>query len=147
MAIRPVTPSAAGFGALAADDAVAEGHRFVARLAEEWRSGANRSDRPGEALLGVSSGGVLMAVGGLNADPYLPDGAGTGRLRHVYARPAWRRAGLGALLTRRLVSLAAPRFRRVRLRTGDPGAARLYVRRGFEPVAEPDATHALVVAR
>ena len=88
--------------------------------------------------------GVLVAVGGLNADPYLPPErrGGTARLRHVYVRPAWRRAGVGAALALHLLLLAAPRFRRVRLRTGDLGAARLYERRGFERVAEPDATHA-----
>ncbi len=113
-------------------------------MAAEWRSGANRFDKPGEAFCGVFRDGALVAVGGLNADPYLPD-PGVGRLRHVYVRPAWRRASLGAAITRHLLPLAVPRFRRVRLRIGDPGAARLYERCGFERVAEPDATHALVL--
>ena len=87
-----------------------------------------------------------MAVGGLNADPYLPEDSGTARLRHVYVRPARRRAGSGAALTRHLLSPAGPRFRRVRLRTGNPDAARLHERCGFEPVDEQDATHGFVVA-
>ena len=116
-------------------------------MAAEWRDGTNRFDGPGEAFRGVFRAGVLVAVGGLNADPYLPleDRGGTARLRHVYVRLAWRRAGVGAALTRQLVSLAAPRFRRVRLRTGAPGAARMYERCGFERVEEPDATHALLL--
>ncbi len=144
-AIRPATPASTGFDALASD-AAGEGHRFVARLATEWRSGANRFDRPGEAFRGVFHACELVAVGGLNADPYLPD-PGTGRLRHVYVRPAWRRTGVGTAVTRHLLSLAKPRFWRVRLRTGDPGAARMYERCGFARVAEPGVTHALILPR
>jgi GNAT superfamily N-acetyltransferase len=115
-------------------------------LAAEWRSGANRFDKPGEAFCGVFRAGALVAIGGLNADPYLPD-PGTGRLRHVYVRPVWRRRGFGEAVTRHLLSLAQPRFRRVRLRTGDPGAARMNERCGFGRVAEPGATHALALPR
>ncbi|GAA0598075.1 hypothetical protein GCM10009416_40380 [Craurococcus roseus] len=53
---------------------------------------------------------------------------------------------MGAALTHHLLSLAGPRFRRVRLRTGKPDAARLCERCGFEPVDEQDATHGFVVA-
>lgn len=140
-----MTPASSGFDALASD-ASAEGRRFVARLAEEWRGGANRFDRPGEAFRGAFRDGVLVAVGGLDADPYLPEASGTARLRHGYVRPAWRRAGLGAALTLHLLSPAGLRFRRVRLRTGNPDAARLYGRCGFEHVDEQDATHGFVVA-
>ncbi|GAA0598068.1 hypothetical protein GCM10009416_40370 [Craurococcus roseus] len=65
---RRATPETGGFDALASD-AVAKGHRFVARLTDEWRSGVNRFDRPSEALRGAFLGGVLVAVGGLDADP------------------------------------------------------------------------------
>jgi GNAT superfamily N-acetyltransferase len=146
-AVRPAAPASGRFDALASD-AAAEGRRFVARMASEWRSGANRFDRPpGGARRGVFNDGGLVAAGGLDAGPYLPDDPGTGRLQHLYVRPAWRRAGSGALLIRHLLGLAGPRFRRVRLRTGNPGAAQLYERCGFVPVIEPDATHAFVVAR
>ena len=81
-----------------------------------------------------------------DADPYLPD-PGTGRLRHVYVRSAWRRRGSGTAVTRHPLSLAQPSLRRLRLRTGDPSAARMYERCGFGRVAEPGATHALVLPR
>lgn len=142
--LRPATPEASGFDALASD-AAAEGRRFVARLAGEWRSGANPFDGPGEAPLGAFRGGALVAVGGLNADPCLPGGSGTARLRHVYVRPVRRRAGIGAALTRHLLFMALRRFRRVRPRTGDAGAARLREGCGFGRAAEHDATHALAL--
>ena len=50
-AIRPVAP-----------DATAQGRRFVARLILEWRSGANRFDKPGEAFRGVFHAGTPIAV-------------------------------------------------------------------------------------
>lgn len=82
-----MTPASVGFDAFASD-ASAEGPRFIARLADEWRSGANRSDRPGEAFRGAFRDGALVAVGGLNAASYLPGASGTARLRQVYVRPA-----------------------------------------------------------
>src|SRR2546423_527345 len=46
------------------------GLRFVRRLADEWTSGANRFDRPGEALFLARSGDDVIGVCGLNIDPY-----------------------------------------------------------------------------
>ena len=140
--IRPATPASPGFDDLASE-AAGEGHRFIARLVREWRSGANRFDGPGELFCGVFRDGALAAVGGLGADPYLAADPATARLRHVYVRAAWRRSGLGEAIVRHLLSLAAPGVRRIRLCTDDPGAARLYERCGFARVSEADASHAL----
>ena len=59
-----------------------QGFDFVERLVAEYASGANRFDQPGEALFGIYVDQRLIAVGGLNHDPYLEDGQ-TGRVRHV----------------------------------------------------------------
>ncbi len=45
-------PMPEGLAALLADDERAE-TRFVRRLVDEWASGANRFDRPGEVLFGA----------------------------------------------------------------------------------------------
>ena len=76
--IRPATPASAGFDALASE-AAAEGHRFVARLAAEWRSGTNRFNGPGEALCGAFQAGALVAVGGLIPASISPDPSAIGR--------------------------------------------------------------------
>lgn len=139
--IRPITLPVAGLEALRAD-AAAEGYTFLDRLAMEWASGANRFDGPGEVLCGCIDGGNLVAVGGLNRDPFLDD-ARIGRIRRVYVRPAWRNQKLGTALVLWLVDHARISFAAVRLRAESPAAARLYERLGFTPMDDASATHIL----
>ena len=120
-----------------------EGYDFIETLVEEWASAENRFDAPGEILCGHLEEGLLVAVGGLNLDPFAgrPD---MGRLRRVYVRPAWRNKGIGRALVTALVDQARTHFRCVRLRAENADAARLYERLGFSPVQNPDATHILL---
>jgi GNAT superfamily N-acetyltransferase len=126
------------------DDSERHGVRFVRRLADEWASGANRFDRPGEALFMAWIDGDAVGVGGLNIDPYAT-APGVGRVRHVYVLTAHRRAGVGARLMHAILDAARGRFEVVRLRTSNPAAARLYERLGWEPVDEADCSHALAL--
>jgi GNAT superfamily N-acetyltransferase len=128
-------------------DSERAGQRFVRRLVDEWASGVNRFDRPGEILLAAWRGHELVGVGGLNVDPY----AGTarvGRVRHVYVLSTYRRLGIGALLVAEIIDAAQGRFGSLRLRTLNPDAAQLYERLGFrrrDGVAE--CTHVLEIPR
>src|ERR1700678_3972301 len=121
-------------------EATAEGYDFVQTLTEEWASAENRFDAPGEILCGHLDQGLLVAVGGLNCDPFAgrPD---VGRIRRVYVRPAWRHKGIGRALVTTLIEQARTHFRCVRLRAENANAARLYERIGFASIASPDATH------
>jgi GNAT superfamily N-acetyltransferase len=127
---------------LLAAEARDEGYDFVATLLEQWASGENRFDGPGEILYGSFDQGLLVAVGGLNRDPFagLPE---VGRVRRVYVRPNWRNRGIGRALVAALVEEGRKGFRCVRLRAGNSDAARLYERMGFSRIASPDATHIL----
>lgn len=127
-------------------EAVEEGLGFVERLCEEWRSGANRFDAPGEVLLGALIADALVGVGGLCRDPYLGDPC-VGRLRHVFVTRSWRRRGVAAALVSRLLAEAEGCFGRLRLRTSNPLATALYEAHGFARVDEPDATHAIDLQR
>lgn len=121
----------------------AEGHTFVGRLVAEHASGANRFDRPGEALYGAACGRALVGIGGLNRDPY---GADTriGRLRHLYVLPAFRGRGVGRQLVAALVARARRSFDAVTLRTLSPDAAAFYQALGFADAVDiPHATHIL----
>jgi len=120
-----------------------EGYNFIETLVEEWSSGKNRFDAPGEILCGHLNQGLLVAVGGLTCDPFAasPD---IGRLRRIYVRHLWRNQGLGKALVAALIDEARKNFRSVRLRAENAGATRLYERMGFEPIASPDATHILI---
>lgn len=121
-----------------------EGFHFLARLRREFQDGANRFDAPGEALLGCRRGAELIAVGGLNRDPYSPDPR-VGRLRHLYVSAAHRRSGVGRMLVDALVEAARPHFGVLRLRTDTRAAAAFYESLGFAPIASPQATHRRVL--
>lgn len=121
-----------------------EGFRFLDRLRADFQDGANRFDAPGEALLGAWVDEELIAVGGLNRDPYAAE-PGVGRLRHLYVGAAFRRTGAGRALVEALIAAARPHFRVLRLRTDTDAAARFYERLGFAPVRSPHATHQRVL--
>ncbi len=130
-----------GIEALAAA-ARSEGYRFLDRLIDDWQSGANRFDSPGEILLGAFSGPRLVGVGGLNRDPYVRE-AKVGRIRRVYVAPDVRRHGTASLLVGRLVDIGRAHFLFLRLRVPNAAAASFYEALGFTPADERDVTHTL----
>jgi GNAT superfamily N-acetyltransferase len=116
---------------------------FVRRLVEEWASGQNRFDRPGEALFVARIDGRLVGVCGLNVDPYAK-APSVGRVRHLYVLGGYRRRGVGSHLARAVLVAAAGTFDTLRLRTENSSAARLYERMGFRrDVAAADCTHVM----
>ena len=124
----------------------AQGFRLLDTLADEYASGVNRFAKPGEALFGVYAGATLVAIGGLNRDPYGQDAA-QGRVRHVYVLDAWRRQGVGKRLMQAIVDGAAARSRLLTLRTFSADADRFYRAVGFRPASELEqATHCLVLS-
>ncbi len=124
----------------------ASGLRFVRRLVEEWVSGANRFDKPGEVLFVARTAGDVVGVCGLNVDPYAA-GQDVGRVRHLYVLSAYRRLGVGRRLVTEVIEVARSRFDSLHLRTENPGAARLYERLGFRRVGAGDDTHVMELSR
>ena len=137
--IVPLLDLPSGIEELCAE-AAGEGFRFMDRLTSEWRSGINRFARPGEVLLGAFQAADLVAVGGLNRDPYANQD-GVGRLRHLYVRRSTRHSGVGSVLVSTLLDRADNAFHSVRLRTQTREAADFYVSLGFHPVQDETATH------
>jgi GNAT superfamily N-acetyltransferase len=120
-----------------------QGFKFVDTLVDDYATGKNRFQQPGEALFALFDGAQLIAIGGLNRDPY-GDDPRVGRIRHVYVLAAYRGQGLGKRLMERLIAEAHPYFRRLTLRTFTEDADRFYRALGFqtEPAIE-HATHRL----
>lgn len=129
-------------GALVAESEQ-QGFAFVRRLVDEWASGANRFDRPGEVLFVARLGGDVVGVCGLNVDPHANDPK-IGRVRHLYVLVRRRRSGIGEQLVADVVEAARGRFEQLHLRTTNLTAARLYERLGFRRTGEGrDRTHVL----
>jgi len=120
-----------------------EGYDFIETLIDEWATGVNRFEAPGEILYGHLDQGLLVAVGGLTIDPFSANPE-TGRIRRVYVRSAWRNKGIGRALVSALVAYAGKNFRSVRLRAENADAARLYESMGFVPLEDLNATHILL---
>jgi ribosomal protein S18 acetylase RimI-like enzyme len=129
-------------------DSEANGVRFVRRLIDEWSTGVNRFDRPGEALFVARHAGAIVGVCGLNIDPYV-GGHGeqrVGRVRHLYVLSTHRRLGVGCRLVTEVVATARGSFDRLHLRTRNPAATALYERLGFRRGGEdPHCTHIIAV--
>lgn len=120
------------------------GSLIVRRLVDEWASGANRFDRSGEALFAARIEGRLVGVCGLNVDPYSAEPR-LGRVRHLYVLSAYRRRGIGRQLVASVIATARGRFDRLRLSTGNPGAAQFYERMGFRSDEAAHCTHVMSV--
>ena len=136
--IEPFEPYGQAFEELRAEAAL-ENYRFIETLRRRWDDDSDRYAKAGEVFLSAQDNGVLMAVGGLNRDPYLNDG--TGRVRHVYVRPPYRGKGIGKILVVELIERAKGSFPSLRLRAADADAAAFYDALGFDRVTEPTATH------
>jgi ribosomal protein S18 acetylase RimI-like enzyme len=122
-----------------------EGFHCLRRLVTEWDSGANRFQRPGEALFVARDGDRIVGVCGLNVDPYA--GSHVGRVRHLYVLAEYRRRGVGRMLVGAVVEQAIPSFALFHLRTNIDDAVRLYQAIGFRPVEKKSVcTHALDLA-
>jgi len=120
------------------DEAWSDGYAYVERMIQDWKSGANRFDGPGERLVGAFDEGKLIGFCGLTRDPYTSENAG--RIRHLYVDLAHRHIGIARALVAQTLDGASIWFPRVRLRA-TPASRSFYELLGFQPVDEPEATH------
>ena len=127
------------------EESRAQGFEFLNRLWQEYQDGSNRFLQSGEALFGVYHDQHLIAIGGLNRDPYLDDGD-TGRVRHVYVLAIWRGRGVGRKLVERIIDEAKFHYRRLTLRTMRAEASAFYRALGFqtEPAIAGATLHMLL---
>jgi GNAT superfamily N-acetyltransferase len=119
-----------------------EGFKLVQRLRDEYQSGINRFDQPGEALLLARDAQSVIAVIGLNLDP--EGRVGVMRLRRFYVLPEHRRHGLGEKMLLEVINLARTAHAKVHeLYTDNSQAERFYERNGFEPLTSINPSHRL----
>ncbi|MBS1523364.1 MAG: GNAT family N-acetyltransferase [Bacteroidetes bacterium] len=126
------------------NEAEHNGHDFIQRTIDDWNSGANKFDKPGERLWGLVLGIELIGIGGLNCDPYTED-LNTGRVRHLYVLQAYRRKGYATLLMKVIINNARQHFTVLRLFTDNTSAAEFYEKLGFQNVNTYKASHMLAL--
>lgn len=126
-----------GFDQMRAE-AHAEGHRFLERLALEWRSGEGRFDRESEALLAAHVDGLLAGMGGVTRDPVV---AGHSRMRRFYVRAPFRRCGIGRELASALLAMTARGGLPVLVNAGTADAPAFWEGLGFTPDPRDGHTH------
>lgn len=123
-----------------------EGFRFIERLVNDYKNGINTFHHPGESLYGVfNKDGVLVAVGGLNINPFSTE-ENFGRLRRFYVSRDYRRNGLGSLLLERIIFEAKHHFNVIVLHTDTEQADHFYQAFGFIKEARfPKTTHYFIL--
>lgn len=140
-----ITPDSTGFAELRSQS-MDEGLNMLRRLEDNWLSGKNRFDRPGEQLLGAYTDGLIVGVCGLNIDPFT-QAADTGRLRHLYVDKGWRRDRVGSGLLSEILKDAGLWFDFIN--TNAPSSAfTFYERAGFVALSGMDkVTHHLCLRK
>ncbi|WP_058949880.1 GNAT family N-acetyltransferase [Oceanobacillus picturae] len=108
-----------------------EGFHFVERLVKDYQIGRNTFNHSGEGLFGVfNEYGLLVAIGGLNRDPFSNEQY-IGRLRRFYVSKAYRRNGIGSLLVQRIIDEAKGNYKILVLHTDTEQADKFYTSIGF----------------
>ena len=115
-----------------ADHAAQEGLQFLHRLIEDYTSGKNRFEQPGEFFLVAYDGQQLIACGGLNIQ-HSDNGEPSriGRVRLFYVLPKYRKHGIGKQLLLKLESLAKPNFSALCLNTHTQQAEIFYKKHNY----------------
>ncbi|WP_163875986.1 GNAT family N-acetyltransferase [Rhizobium laguerreae] len=119
-----------------------EGYRHVARLIDEWSTGAARFQRDGERLLGAYADGEFAGIGGMTVETAM---SGALRMRRFYIRPAMRGRGIGRMLALALLDHARCYCIVVTVHAGSDGAAKFWESLGFQPHGRDGHTHQLAL--
>ncbi|MDR7015425.1 GNAT family N-acetyltransferase [Acinetobacter sp. 3657] len=115
-----------------------EGFRFLERLKYDFQNGENCFNQLGEALFTVYEQNRLIAICGLNQNPYDDyDVNKVGRIRRFYIHPLYRRKGVGHHLLSYIERYARAYFNELQLFTDTENAANFYQMMGYEKVALP----------
>jgi GNAT superfamily N-acetyltransferase len=119
-----------------------DGFRFLKRLIDDYNNSTNTFNKQGEALYGVyNHEGLLIAIGGLNQDPY-SNSMRVGRLRRFYVSKKYRRLGIGKKLVETIIDYSREYYDDIVLNTDSDQADKFYTSLGFLKQQQyPNSTH------
>lgn len=115
-----------------------EAYNMMATLAAEWAAGINRFDKDGEALVAAFDGDLLVGMGGIRQDPYVP---GALRMTRFYVRPSYRRHRVGWQIAATLLERPESQGRTITLHAPHSEAARFWEALGFMRDERDGHTH------
>ncbi|SMQ79499.1 Ribosomal protein S18 acetylase RimI [Bacillus sp. OV166] len=118
------------------------GFRFTERLVNDFINGKNTFNQRGEGFYGVfNEEGVIIAIGGINIDPFANDPQ-IGRIRRFYVLKEYRRKGIGRFLINKILFDARKTFKEVVLHTETEDADQFYTSLGFsKSTSYQNSTH------
>lgn len=117
-----------------------DGFKFLEKMRLEWSSGHNRFNEAGEVVYGIFENNKLVAIGGINIDPYTNESK-IGRVRHLYVQRDFRKKGYGSFLVKNILTHGSKYFSKVRLRTDTVAASAFYENIGFKVINDQYASH------
>ncbi len=111
-------------------------------MVKEYENGTNTFNDFGEFLFGVlNEKGEIVAIGGLNIDPFSNESY-IGRLRRFYVSNQYRRTGVGSLLLKWIMNEGKEYYKVLVLHTDTEQAADFYTSFGFlNGSLYPNSTH------
>ncbi|WBX82318.1 GNAT family N-acetyltransferase [Virgibacillus salarius] len=116
------------------------------REVTDYKNGNNTFTNFGEGLFGVfDEGGILIAIGGLNNDPFSNEQS-IGRLRRFYVSKSYRRNGIGSLLLKKIILEAKQYYQILVLHTDTEQGDKFYVSFGFlRGNLYPNSSHYIIL--
>jgi GNAT superfamily N-acetyltransferase len=126
-----------GFAGLRAE-ADAEGHRHMARLADEWAEDPTIF----VALIAALNEGEFVGIGGLTPEPRAVDQQAL-RMRRLYVSESARLQGVARAIASALMQEALDQVGLLTVHAGDKGAAAFWEALGFKAVQGEAWSHAL----
>ena len=121
-----------------------EGFKFLTRLKNDWISGVNRFDKKNEKLYQIEIGKKIVAIGGINDNPYNENGK-VGRIMHVYVLSKYRNRGIGRKLVLYLIEVSIGKYEKITLRTDTEEASKFYESIGFERIKSKISSHQFIL--
>jgi GNAT superfamily N-acetyltransferase len=116
---------------------------MLARLDDEWRTGVQLFDQPGEMLLAAFEDGALHGIGGMTLCPTI---AGALRMRRFYVAAAARRRGVARALARALLEQVPLSVATLTVHAGSPAAASFWESLDFRAAGCAGISHRRAVA-
>jgi GNAT superfamily N-acetyltransferase len=118
------------------DDAEADGHRHMGRLAAEL----DGTQPMFHAVFAAYVEGNLAGIGAITDEPE-PTSTPTWRMRRLYVHRQFRRRGAARYITTALIQEAASKVRMVTTNAGNDQAARFWEQIGFHQISGKGWTH------